>query len=318
MDLPHDAPSRIDTHLHLVPPAHARWLASHGVSAGGMAVPEWTEEGAIALMDACGIATGILSVSTPGAYLGDGADAREQAREVNTFAAALVRRQPHRFGFFATLTLPDVEGAIAEAAHAFDHLGADGVVLMANVGGRYLGDPEWESLMAELDRRAAVVFVHPSALPAEPVDGIPPYAADFLLDTTRAAINLARVGTFERYPRLRIILSHAGGFVPWAAERIALSCAPGGTQKDGLARLRKFWFDTALSSSPYALPSLLAFADPQRITFGSDWPYARLENARHFARSLDRFPLADAQRAAIHRGNAEQLFPRLAAAAREA
>lgn len=306
------APQRIDTHLHLVPPAYAHWLHSRGGSAGGMALPQWSEDGALELMQACGIATGILSVSTPGAWLGDVGEAREKAREVNEFAAAVVRRHPTRFGFFATLTLPDVEGSIAEAAHALDHLGADGVVLMANVDGTYLGDPAWEPLMAELGRRGTVVFVHPSALPAPSVPGIPPYAADFLLDTTRAAINIARTGTFERYPRLKIILSHAGGFVPWGAERMAFACAPDGTQRDGLQRLRNFHFDTALSSSPYALPSLLAFADPQRITFGSDWPYARLANSRHFARLLDRFDMSDAQRHAIDRGNAERLFPRLA------
>ena len=215
-----------------------------------------------------------------------------------------------RFGFFATLTLPDVDGAIAEAAHAFDVLGADGVVLLASVRGTYLGDASIEPLMAELDRRAAVVFVHPSELNAPPVPGIPPFAADFLLDTTRAAIHMARAGWLERYPNLRIILSHGGGFVPYAAERIARACADQGDQTQGLARLKRYYFDTALTSSPYALPSLLAFAEPSHITFGSDWPYAPAERSQHFARLLDAYPLSDAQRAAIHRDNAAALFGR--------
>lgn len=305
------AHDRIDTHHHLVPPAYAAWLERQGVTAGGLPIPTWSAEGALDLMDAAGIASGIFSVSTPGVHLGDDAEARRMARQVNEFAAEVVSRHAGRFGFFATLALPDVEGSIAEAVYAFDALGADGVVLLANVRGTYLGDVTIDPLMAELNRRRAVVFVHPSALPAPPLPGIPPFAADFLLDTTRAAINMARAGWLERFPDLKIILSHAGGFVPFAAERIARACSPGGSTEDGIARLRRYWFDTALSSSPYALPSLLAFADPTHITFGSDWPYAPKERSLHFARLLDQYPLDDAQRRAIDRGNALRLSPRL-------
>ncbi|MEJ8810497.1 amidohydrolase family protein [Variovorax ureilyticus] len=301
---------RIDTHQHMVPPDYAAWLDRHGVLAGGLPIPTWSAEGALDLMESAGIATGILSVSTPGVHLGDHAEARSMARAVNEFAADVVRRHPGRFGFFATLTLPDVDGALAEAAHALDVLGADGVVLLTNVRGTYLGDASIEPLMEELDRRKAVVFVHPSELPAPPVPGIPPFAADFLLDTTRAAINMARRGWLDRYPDLKIILSHGGGFIPYAAERVARICSPDGDQATGIERLRRFYFDTALSSSAYALPSLLAFADPGRIGFGSDWPYAPKERSLHFARLLDAFEMPDAMRAAIDRGNMERLFPR--------
>lgn len=306
---------RIDTHQHLIPPGYAEWLTDRGIDSGGMKTPSWSEEKALALMNQSKIAAAVLSVSTPGVHLGDEAEARDKAREVNEFAAGLARRHPGRFGFFATLTLPDVEGAIAEARYALGTLHADGVVLLANAHGTYLGDPAWDPLMAELDRLGAVIFVHPSALPAPPVPGIPPFAADFLLDTTRAAINLARAQTFERFPRLRIILSHAGGFVPFAAERIARACAPDGAQADGLRRLRRFHFDTALSGSPYALPSLLALADPARITFGSDWPYANTGSSLHFTGLYERYELPADTRAAIDRGNAAALFPRLARAA---
>lgn len=302
---------RIDTHHHLVPPAYAAWLKARGLDAGGLPIPDWSEEGALDMLEAAGIQTGILSVSTPGVHLGDDAEAREKAREVNEFAAALVARHPGRLGFFATLTLPDVEGAMAEAAHALDVLKADGVVLLANVRGTYLGDPAWEPLMALLHARKAVVFVHPSELPCAPVPGIPPFAADFLLDTTRAAIHYAQSGALERYPDLKIILSHAGGFLPYAAERVARICSPDGQNPGGIARLRRFYFDTALSSSPYALPALLAFADPTHITYGSDWPYAPKARGLHFAQMLDEFPLTSAQREAIDRGNALRLFPRL-------
>jgi len=208
-------------------------------------------------------------------------------------------------------TAEGLNGAIAEAAYALDVLKADGVVLLANVHGQYLGDAAFDPLMAALNERGAAVFVHPSHLPGPDVPGIPAFAADFLLDTTRAALNIAKSGALERYPDLKIILSHAGGFVPYAAERMARVISPDGQTPGGLARLRKFWFDTALSSSPYALPALLAFADPARITFGSDWPYAPAERSLHFTRLLEDYPLTEAQRHAIDRGNAEALFPRL-------
>lgn len=304
--------SRIDTHQHIVPPEYAQWLDRHGMLAGGLSIPTWSAEGALDLMDSAGIATGILSVSTPGVHLGDAAEARAMARSVNEFAASVVRAHPDRFGFFATLTLPDVDGAIAEAAHALDSLGADGVVLLTNVRGVYLGDPSFDPLMEELERRKAVVFVHPSELPAPPVPGIPPFVADFLLDTTRAGINMCRQGWMDRYPSVKIILSHGGGFLPYAAERIARMCSPDGILANGIEKLRRFYFDTALSSSPYALPSMLAFADPTRITFGSDWPYAPKARSLHFAQLLDEFKLSAEMRVAINRANAEKLLPRLA------
>lgn len=302
---------RIDTHHHIVPPAYRDWLTAKDLDAGGRAIPIWTPEGSIAVMERHGSATAILSVSTPGVHLGDDAEARRMARAVNEYAAEVVHRHPGRFGFFATLTLPDLEGAIAEARYALDHLRADGVVLLSNVNGTYLGDPAWDPLMAELNSRAAVVFEHPSAPPGPAIPGIPAYAADFLLDTTRSAINLARQGCLERYPDLRIILSHGGGFLPYAAERIAASCDRDGDMAAGLARLRRFHYDTALCGAS-TLPSLLAFADPNRITFGSDWPFAPAEATVPLAAALDAFPIEAERRQQLARRNAETLFPRLA------
>ncbi|MEB3193580.1 MAG: amidohydrolase family protein [Cyanobacteriota bacterium] len=302
---------RIDTHHHIVPPAYRRWLEGMGLDAGGRALPDWTPAGSLAAMERNGSATAILSLSMPGVHLGDNGEARRLAREVNTCAAEVVAAHPGRFGFFATLTLPDVEGAIAEARHALDHLHADGVVLLSNVGGTYLGDPAWDPLLAELNRRGAVLFEHPSVLPAPAVPGIPPYAADFLLDTTRSAINLVRQGCLERFPDLRILLSHGGGFIPYAAERIAVHCSSDGSILRGMEALRRFHYDTALCG-PSALPSLLAFADPQRITFGSDWPFAPIEATLPLVAGLDAFPMDSRVRYQLARGNAEALFPRLA------
>jgi predicted TIM-barrel fold metal-dependent hydrolase len=307
---------RIDVHQHLVPPRYAAWLRAKGVeNAGGRELPAWSAGEALAVMDAHDIAKAILSVSTPGVHpepgkRDDGA-ARAMARELNEFAAQVARDHPGRFAFFATLTLPDVEGALAEAAHAFDRLGAAGVILLANTLGEYLGAPAHEPLFAELERRRAVVFVHPSALPGPAVPGVPPFAADFLLDTTRAAYRLVQSGVVRRYPRLKIILAHAGGFLPYASHRLmaALLAEGGRTPGDLLDDLRSFWFDTALSGSPAALPSLLAFAKPGRVLYGSDWPYAPAPVVSYFTGQLDAYAALDAAgHAAIDRGNACALF----------
>lgn len=303
---------RIDVHHHMVPPAYAQWLRARGLAAGGLPIPDWSAEASLALMDDRGIETAILSVSTPGVHLGDDVEARAKAREVNEIAAQAVRAHPGRFGFFATLPLPDVDGALAELAYAFDALGADGVVLLANSRGVYLGDPRLDALFDELDRRRAVVFVHPSIIPGlEPLAGVPAFVADFLLDTTRAAIGLARSGTLERCPALKLVLSHAGGFVPYAAYRLGIGASAAGNPIEGVARLKRFYFDVALSSSPVALPSLLAFAAPGHVLYGSDFPYAPAPAVAAFAGMYEGFALADAQRASIDRGAAERLFPRL-------
>jgi predicted TIM-barrel fold metal-dependent hydrolase len=307
---------RIDVHQHLVPPRYAAWLRAKGVQdAGGRDLPAWSAEEALAVMDAHGIARAILSVSTPGVRpepgKRDDGEARAMARELNEFAAGVVRDHPARFGFFATLTLPDVDGALAEAAHALDVLGAAGVILLANTQGHYLGRPEDEPLFAALDRRHAAVFVHPSTLPGPSVPGVPPFAADFLLDTTRAAYRLVQSGAVRRFPNLKIILAHAGGFLPYASHRLMAALLAEGGRAPGeiLDDLRGFWFDTALSGSPAALPSLLAFAKPGHVLFGSDWPYAPAPAVSYFTGQLDAYGSLDADgHAAIDHRNATRLF----------
>ena len=303
---------RIDTHHHVVPPDYAAWLRRKGSLAGGLPIPDWSPEAALALMDERGVATAILSVSTPGVHLGDDAEARALARDVNEFAAAMVRSHPGRFGFFATLCLPDLRGSLVELTHAFDVLGADGVVLLANHRGVYLGDPAFEPLFEELNRRKAVVFVHPSLVPGlEPLPGVPTFVADFLLDTTRAAILLARSGTLDRHPDLKFILSHAGGIVPYAAYRFSGAASATGNPLDGIQRLKRFYFDIALSGSPSALPSLLAFAQQGHVLFGSDFPYAPAPVVAAFTGMYEAFGMTETQRRSLDRGAAETLFPRL-------
>lgn len=307
--------ARIDVHQHLVPGFYRDWLAGKGVrAAGGRDLPTWSPGDALELMDTYDIAAAVLSLSTPGTWFGDAQEATATARAVNEWASELAASE-ERFGFFATAPLPDTGSALHVATSALDNLRADGVCLLANNADRYLGDPVEDELFAALDERHAVVFVHPSTLPGPAVAGIPPFAADFLLDTTRAAMNLVIHDVPRRYPNLKIILSHAGGFLPYAAHRIAAALIePSGRDPLSLLEdLASFYFDTALSGSPAALPSLLAFAKPGHVLFGSDWPFAPEPAVSWFTAGLDNFPGLDVDgHAEVDRRNAEIMFPRFA------
>jgi 6-methylsalicylate decarboxylase len=307
------SPDRIDTHFHVVPPVYRQWLEQHPLYHGPYV--EWSRDAALEYLDRSSTETAIMSVSTPSARVAasdNRCDVRRLARAVNEFSADLVRDDPRRFGFFATLPLPDVDGAVAEAEYALDELNADGVVLMTNADGVYLGDPRFDPLLEFLGQRGVVVFVHPTAPGSPPVPGIAPGVVDFLADSVRCAVNLTRHGCLSRFPDIKVILSHGGGYLPYAALRIALMALPGEPEEAALAQLRKFYFDTALTSGPYALPSLLAFAEPTHVTFGSDWPYAPTGPALAFTKRLAEYLPDPGQAYAINRGNAEALFPRLA------
>lgn len=306
---------RIDTHHHAIPAEYRAVLRKAGIDeAGGRALPDWSPEASLATMDALDVSTAILSVSTPGTgFLPEVAAAAALARDVNDYLASVVTDHPDRFGYFATVPLPHVDAATVETVRALDELRADGVVLLANNAGVYLGEEGQDELFAALDARAAVVFIHPADLPGPEAPGVLPFAADFLLDTTRAAYLLVRNGIRRKYPNIKFILSHAGGFVPYASHRMAVAITGdiGTSPADNLDDFRSFYFDTALSSSPAALPTLLAFAEPGRVTFGSDWPFAPLAASQYFAAGLENYPLDPAQRAAIDHVNACALFPRL-------
>jgi 6-methylsalicylate decarboxylase len=307
---------RIDTHHHAVPADYLKLLRKLGIdAASGRAVPEWSPEGSLEVMSEVGIGTAILSVSTPGTtFLPNPADASALARDLNAYVAGVVAADPDRFGFFATVPMPHVDKSVAEVVRSLDELNADGVVLLANAAGVYLGQDGQDDLFAALDARSAVAFIHPAELPGPAVDGVVPFAADFLLDTTRAAYLLVRNEIRRKYPNIRFILSHGGGFVPYAAYRLAMGIV-GDTGRDPFEVLDDFagfYFDTALSSSAAALPSLLAFAKPGHVTFGSDTPFAPLEVVKLFAQGLEAYPGLDADaRGAIDRTNALALFPRL-------
>lgn len=312
---------RIDTHHHVIPSDYRKALRRAGIDEpGGRALPDWSADAALQTMADLDVCMAIVSVSTPGTtFLPQATDAAALARDVNDYTADLVASQPDRFGFFATVPMPHVDAAVAETARALDDLNADGVVLLANNAGIYLGLDGQNDLFAALDARSAVVFIHPAELPGPTVPGVAPFATDFLLDTTRAAYLLVRNGIRRKYPNIRFILSHAGGFVPYASHRmaVAIMADTGASPADSLDDFSGFYFDTALSSSAAALPTLLAFAKPGHITFGSDWPFAPVTAGKLFAAGLETYAGMDARtRDAIARTNALALFPRLCTAPR--
>jgi predicted TIM-barrel fold metal-dependent hydrolase len=313
---------RIDVHQHVLPPFWAKTLPAHGGDPSGprsgdpshTVLPQWSPKTAIDLMDSQEIATGMLSLTVPGIVGWAGGERREMARRVNEYTADLVAKRPDRFGNFATLPLPDVDGALSELEYALDMLRADGVILLGNYAEQYLGDAMFESLWAELDRRQAVVFVHPG-LPLPPLGGIAGPLVDYPFATTRTAVQLVLNGIVDRYPGARIILSHAGGFVPYASHRFAelahVFRHDAAKPADILTSFQRFYFDTALSSSPAALPSLEAFAEHGHILFGTDFPFAPTDVAAAFTRKLDAYEMASVTKIAINRGSALALFERL-------
>ncbi len=311
---------KVDVHQHVLPLSYVEALNASGIStAGGIPVPDWSPGAAIEMMDRQDIRTGMLSVSSPGVHFGDDHQARSLARACNEYSARLVGDHPECFGGFAILPMPDVTGSLTEMAYALDTLALDGVVLMTSHGdGRYLGDASLDPVLEELDRRSAVVFVHPT-LPPNPSSSItiPGFATEFVFDTSRAIANLVWTGAAERFGNIRFIFAHAGGTAPYLAWRWALldtspqmrERAPHGF----LHYLRRFYYDTALSGSEYALSALTKLVGADRILYGSDYPFAPERVGAAAARGIADFVgFSSEDRAAIGSGNATRLFPRLA------
>jgi 6-methylsalicylate decarboxylase len=333
-------PYRIDVHHHYVTSGLVEQLAQVGVQqVGGAPLPAWTLDDSLAMMDRHEIAAAVLSVPVP-LQFGDAAVNRRMARSLNEFGAHCVARAPDRFGLLAALPLPDVEGALDEIAYAFDTLGADGIALLSNHAGIYLGDPCFDPVFEELDRRDAVVHVHPTVDPhaAAPVEGLEPSVLEFIFDTTRAVANLVISGALARYPRVRLILAHAGGVVPYVRDRIldrrpivrrvAAGPPPSqeemvGLMKTGLRetrrRLRDLYYDTALSTDEIVLRSVADLSAVSHVLLGTDFPFAQDIGASLSIEGLESYSGFDRDdRHAIERGNAAALFPRLAPSLQEA
>lgn len=306
---------RIDVHTHLVPPFWAQELSSHGGDPSGWDSPEWSPEKAINFMDEERIAVGVLSLTAPGIEGWKlGQERTLVARKVNDYGADLVQRRPDRFGYFATLALPDVEAALHEIDRAYDELKADGIVLHSNYEGIYLADPKFEPVWQELNRRQAVIFIHPTTPHRVKVlPGIPGPIEDYPAETTRSAVNLVIAGHVNRYSSTRIILSHGGGFLPYAATRFAELegvMDPDRNADELTAAMQSFYFDTALSA-PSGLPSLLAFAPRRHVVFGTDYPYASEAVSKRFTQNMDNYDRFRNHELDEINQSALSLFPRL-------
>jgi predicted TIM-barrel fold metal-dependent hydrolase len=309
---------RIDVHAHHMPAEYRASIIREGIDTDGNPnVPEWSVDAALAFMDRNGIATSMLSISSPGVHWGDDANARRLARLCNETAAEAKRDRPARFGSFASLPLPDVQGALAEVEYALDTLDADGIGLMTNYRGKYLGDPDFAPVFDELNRRNAIVFIHPTSPPCHEAIamGYPRPMIEFPFDTTRTVVNLVFSGTLDRCPNVRFILPHAGGTLPFLVTRIA---GGGGGRRAGgkepfAEYLRRLYYDTAGAPSAHHFSSLLQLVDIKQVVYGSDWAWAPEPGVANQAQILAANPLLsqdDLQR--IGRLNALELFPRLA------
>lgn len=281
---------RIDVHHHIMPPGYVAELGTEKIfrQAGGIypGPLEWTPAGAVELMDRCGVATGIGSVSAPGTWFGDVAEGRKLSRICNEYAAKIASDYPGRFGSFAALPLPDVEGSLREIEYAFDTLKADGICLMTSYGNRWPGEKEFAPVFDELNRRKAVVFFHPTVAPCSMnlITDVPDSVIEFPIDTMRAVVSMLYSGTLTRCRDMKCIFSHTGAGVPLLAARISglvkrdkrlAAMIPDGP----MAELKRLYYDTALSARPETLAPLLQLVTPANILFGTDYPWGSMSIA---------------------------------------
>jgi predicted TIM-barrel fold metal-dependent hydrolase len=303
------APHRIDVHHHIVSPRFVTELRDR------LQPPtlNWTPQRSIEDMDCAGIATAITSVTTPGVWIGDDAQGQRLARDSNDYAARLASDHPGRFGTFVAVPLPAIEASLAEIAYGLDVLKADGVALFTSYRDKWLGDPAFDPVMAELNRRKAVAFVHPEAplccrglLPS-----VHEYMLEYGFDTTRAITNILFSGTAVRYPDIRWIFSHGGGTTPFLADRLLR--APGVNKalahqvpNGVLAELTRFHYDVAQIGHP-ALAALIRLVPISQILWGSDFPFRPGDD---YVKILADFGFSAADLRALDRENALRLLPR--------
>jgi predicted TIM-barrel fold metal-dependent hydrolase len=267
-------------------------------------------------MDKSGIAVALLSLAQPGVQFGDPRKAVALAQRCNDYSSELNARWPQRFGAFAVVPMWDVGDAVAEIDRALGELKHQGVCLFASYGGKFLGDPWFDPVLEALNARDAIVFVHPALHPSSRTLELPwpGFMMEYVFDTTRAAVNLVFSGAIERYPRIRFVLAHAGGLMPYFAWRLSVSpmidrrleqISP--AQVYG--RLRRFWYDNALAPTAETFECLKGVAPGDQIVFGSDWPFANARVIAEAVRTYEGVAMPQQQRDAIDRGNALSLFP---------
>jgi predicted TIM-barrel fold metal-dependent hydrolase len=278
------------------------------------ALLDWSPARAVEEMDRTGISTAMLSIAVAGISFDGGEAARSLVRGNNDFGAKMVRDFPGRFGLFASLPLPDQDGSLREIEYAFDVLKADGVAIVTDYGDKWPGDPAYVPTFEELDRRKAVVFVHPTtpSCCSHLIPNVPPGWLEYDFDSARAITSFLVNGTFERFPNLRFILTHSGGAMPALAGRVSAliskeladRVAPKGVSYE----LKKLYFDVANGANPPALAALMGVSSTTQMLFGTDYPLVTVSTT---VDGLDRYGFSEADLEAINRDNAIRLFPRL-------
>jgi predicted TIM-barrel fold metal-dependent hydrolase len=282
----------------MVPPVYLAAVKDAGLDTGGF--PAWSPQRSLEMMDRLGIQKASLSISSPGVWFGDDEKARGLARACNEYAASIVQSYPERFEALAVLPFPDTDGSIRELAYATDNLGTAGVVLYSNVQGRYVGDPEFDFLMGELHRRHTRILLHPNTVPEVDLNA-PLYPwAEYPIDLARAYARMVYRDILVRYPGIRWILSHAGGVVPFHAERLGKAhyAKDGGLRwgrilrdlalkrHGGLDLAKGLYYDTVGAANPVTLSSLRSLVSPDRILFGSNFPWDSEESVESSIRYL--------------------------------
>jgi predicted TIM-barrel fold metal-dependent hydrolase len=274
----------IDVHHHILPPFYWAQERDRLLAQQGGSLPDrvlgWSPESSLAEMDRNAVQTSILSIPPPGVWFGNAQASRTLARKCNEYAAQLARDHPGRFGFFASVQLPDTEGSLLEIAYALDVLKADGIFFMTNYGDRWPGDPVYAPVLDELNRRKAVVYFHPTA--PNCCRNLMPHIADVMTelphDTTRAITSLLFSGSFARFRDIRYIFSHAGGTLPMLAGRISRYSAqvkeladsvPNGVEYE----LKRLYYDITSSANAPAMAALMKLVPTSQILFGSDYPF---------------------------------------------
>ena len=291
-----------------------------GDPSGFKGVPDWSLELDKDFNDKNEISTSILSLTAPGACIVKSREGRAKlARRCNEYLAKLRDDAPQRYGFFATLPcMTDADDFLSEVAYALDTLKADGLTLFTRYGSghQYLGHPEFTKIWDELDRRKAVIFIHPT----HPVDTVlvnpmmTQPVVQYPFETTITAVDMLVNKVPQNHPNCKIILSHAGGTLPFLFTRPASAFEPGSEEHQAFVdAVRNFYFDTALSGSDTVLRFMQDFAKPGHLLCGSDFPYAGPQHIRHHLPNLAKFKFEREElREEIYYKNALELFPRLA------
>ena len=307
---------RIDVHHHMLPPEYASLTRDRilEITSGDTTVLKWTPSVTLDQMEQYGIASSILSLPVPGAWYQGKENSRKLARIANEYGANLAKEYPGKFGMFAALPLPDVDGSLTEIEYAFDTLAADGAYLQTSYDDKWPGDPDFAPVFDELNRRHATVFVHPTepCCCANLLPGIPSNVIEFVFDTTRAITSFLVNGTFARCPDIRFIFCHSGGTMPVLAARIngffqsrpgLASRVPSGV----LHELKKLYYDIANATNTSSIAALMNLVPASQMLWGSDFPYRAVGPT---AKGWDAYQVSDEIKRAVNRENALKLFPR--------